>query len=422
MRYTHRRNRTRSAALAGALLVVIVGCHRGGETEVTAAAPGEPQLRSEAELAAAREQRLASGEVIASTPAPPAASPARPAPPPRPRGQYGADLLIVNEHAITAAEVLYPLRDWILEARGSQSPDVFLEKLQPELYEQIRGEIGRLLVFERAFKELAEPAKKSLDDALEREFEGRVARDFGGSTARFESHLRSFGLSMEQFREALRRAIVVQGYVAELLNPQISIRREELLAYFRENEGRFATPESRELLMIEAPYAAFASAGRPYDALPDSAKAPVKLRALRHIRAAHAALSGRSFGEVAREFSKGLHAESGGSWGLIGEPLVAPFDGLTGRIFTFRQGQYSEPIELEDGWYIVGCGRIEAAQRKTFDQVQPELREELRRKRFEKLANGYVVRLAEEATVVGLESFIDASLALAQSSRWPAPE
>ena len=208
----------------------------------------------------------------------------------------------------------------------------------------------------------------------------------------------------------------VKRYTHETLIPRIHIARHELLAYYRDNLKRFSTNETRELRMIELPYERFLPDGVTWQAASTSAQARAKLQAKRRARTAHEALQHRDFRDLAREHSLGVHAEDGGSWGRIGQPLQPPYDEPSRKIFEFDEGQISEPIETATGCYIVQCGRIEPATKTPFVDVQEELRIELENQRFNKLAADYVFRLAEKATISDLNGFINSAVERAVAS------
>lgn len=400
---------------ATVVLLSLVACRGGGKETPPPPDARRPALKTEAELSAARAERLRSGEVIATdTPVVEAERRPEPQPPPlrptpiRPsKASIQSDILMIDDSALTVAEVLYPLQDWIEHSRSTQTPRGFREQLKRRILDHVRQEIGSLLVCAQAMSKLGEPQLASLDEALQREIDARVSRDFGGSIARLEHRIERYGLTMEQFRNLVKRQIVVSSYTREILTPQIRIRRDELLAYYRANQKRYSTDETRELLMIAVPFDRFLPGGGTWQAAPQAARAQAKLQAKRRARAAHEALAKREFANVAREYSAGVHAAEGGSWGPIGQPLQPPYDELSRRIFEFAEGQHSEPIETATGWYIVQCGKIDPATKTPFSAVQEEIRAELESQRFNQLAGDYVVELAQKATISDLTAFVD---------------
>ncbi|MFQ5806927.1 MAG: peptidyl-prolyl cis-trans isomerase [Phycisphaerae bacterium] len=397
------------------LILPAVSCRSGARTPPPPPDARRPVLRTEAELSTGRAEGIRRGEVVL-TEAPVVEAEQRPAPPPRPipirrsKDSICSDILMVNDSALTVAEVLYPLREWIEQTRATQTARGFVEQLRRRVRDHVRQEIGSLLVYEEALSDLGDPQLAALDEAVAREVDGRVSRDFGDSMARLENHLQRHGLTMEGFRELIKRRLVVSSYTREMLTPQIRIRRDELLAYYRRNLKRYCTEETRELLMIEMPFDQFLPAGVTWQTASKATRDRTKSQALRRIRAAHDALAQRDFREVAREYSHGVHAGDGGSWGQIGQPLQPPYDEPSRKIFELEEGQYSEPIETATGWYIVQCGEIDPATKTPFADVQEEIRVQLEDRRFAKLAGDYIFRLAERATISDLNAFINSAV------------
>lgn len=407
------------------MTVVLGSCRSTPDTLPDPPDARRPELKTEAELAAARAERIRSGEVVpAETPT--EAPEQRPAPPPRPvpirpsRGSIRSDILMVNQSALTVAEALYPLREWIERTRATQTQRGFADQLRRRIHNHVRQEIGSLLVYEKALSGLGDPQVAALDDAVGREIDARVSREFGDSVARLESHLLHYGLTMEQLRGLVKRQLLVSSYTHEFLAPQIHVSRHELLGHYRENMKRYSTEETRELLMIELPLERFLPEGVTWARASQSVQAQARLEAKRAARAAHEALlAGRDFRDVAREYSRGPQAADGGSWGQIGQPLQPPYDIASRQIFEFESGQYSDPIETPTDWYIVQCGKIEPATKTPFEDVQEEIRAELEDRRFNKLASDYIVRLAERATLSDLGAFTECAVERVVDNRWP---
>ena len=394
----------------------MAGCRHGGQ----AAPPPDarrPVLKTQAELAAQREERVRAGRVVPTTaPARLAAegpvpekrtlpTPIRTAP-----GAIEAEILLVNDSVVTLPEVLYPLRERLAEARQTRTREGFAEAARRMLEVRTQQDIGAVLIHGEAMAGLSDPQHAVVEDGVERQVQARISHDFGGSKARFENHLAEHGLITEQYRTQLEREMVARQYTREKLLPRISVRRDELMAYYRENLDSFSSAETRELWLIEAPFEAFLPAGASWARASAGARAQARFRAARHIRAAHQALAEKPFEEVARSESKGVHAAQGGAWGEIGRPLQPPYDQVSALIFEFSEGQYSDPVETDSGWYVVKCGRITPARRVSFIEAQEEIRQKLIEQKFERLSAEYMVELAEKATVSGLDSFLRAGL------------
>lgn len=398
------------------LVLPLVACRSGGADTPAPSPPPDarrPVLKTEAELSADRAERVRKGEVVPGE-APLIETQPRPVPPPlrsepiQPKkDSIRSDILMVNNSTLSVAEVLYPLRDWIEQTRGSQTSRGFVEQLHRRIRDHVRNEIGSLLVYEKAASGVPEQKQSFINDAVDREIDQRISHDFGDSVARFENHLQRCGLTMDQMHIMVKRQLMVSSYTREMFMPQIRIRRDELLAYYRNHADRHSTEATREFLLIAAPFDKFLPNDGTWQTASKTVRAHAKLQAMRHARAAHEALGERDFRDVAREYSRGPHAADGGSWGQIGQPLRPPYDEISRRVFEFEEGRHTEPIQTETGWYIAQCGKINPATKTPFIDVQDEIRVELGNERFGKLAGDYIYRLAERATISDLQAFIN---------------
>ncbi|MEW6198339.1 MAG: peptidylprolyl isomerase [Planctomycetota bacterium] len=412
----------RANGLCGALCLLAagltVGCRQPAEP-TTPPDARRPQLKTEGELAAARAARIEAGEVVpTSLPAtPPVDRTPRSArtPPLLPTpGAIQADILVVNDTILTVPEVLFPLRQTLEELRRTRTAAGFREEARRAIRRATQEELGTRLIYAEAVAQLSEEHRKALDAALDKELENYRVMECAGSQARMDALLRRHDLTKDQLRTMLGRSMVVRQYTREKLMPQVQVSRHDLLSYYRRNHGRYVTPETRELLIIEVPFEKCLPEGVNWARASSAARSQAKLKAMRRAREAHEALAARPFEDVAREYSLGLHADTGGSWGFIGRPLQPPYDAVSQKVFEFTAGQVSEPIETEAGWYVVKCGEVRPAAEKTFAEVQDQIRAELTERRFAKLSTDYVLRLAEKATISSFEPFIAAAVRRAE--------
>jgi parvulin-like peptidyl-prolyl isomerase len=336
-----------------------------------------------------------------------------------PSGSLQGDIVMVNDRVISVAEALFALRHEIEAARRTQTKAGFREQVERLARRYVQQEIGALLVYEKAVAGLTAQQTEQLDKLAQEELGRIVARDYGGASARLWQELARCGLTMDQLRDSLKRQLIVRQYARDVLLPRSSVRRDEMLSYYRDNQARYRTAELRELLLIAAPFERFLPDGQTWEAASPAARSQARLAAVRHIREAHSALATRPFDQVAQEYSREPQAASGGSWGLIGRPLQPPYDELSQLIFGYQEEQVSEPIETPRGWYIVKCGRIQPARRTPFTEAQEEIRRTLEDRKFNQALSDYVYRLAEKATISSTDAFVREVLRRAESG-WPS--
>jgi hypothetical protein len=430
MRYRAPRPTKRSGLLlifGLATTLLLPACQQPAEKRDPPPDARRPTLKSQGELAAERRARIDSGDVV-PTESPRvlgeerARRPQRVAPAPiRPTANAIApDILMVDDAVLTVAEVLFPIRDEIRAFYDDYTARGFQERVTRLIRRQTQQQIGGLLVYAEAMSQLADAQREMFDVSIDKEIERVIARDYGGSRARLNAELATFDITPEQFRAALARSVVVRQYTREKLMPRIHARRDELLRYYRRNIEHYSSAATRELRLMEFPFAAYLPEGVTWEDAGTRGQAVAKLAAMRAARAADEALAAQPFAAVAREYDRGVHADDGGSWGMIGRPLQGPYHEASKLIFDWPTGRTSDPIETERGWCIVQCGEIKPAEVTPFGAVQDEIREELMERRFTKLSVDYVLRLADEATISAIDPFI--ASATLRATEWAMAE
>lgn len=292
-------------------------------------------------------------------------------------------ILRVNDETITVEDVLEPLMPALTQEAGklpgAQRPRIVIKRIQAELIAQVQD----LLLYQEASKDLTEPMMDALDRYVDQEIKDRVNREFGGRQSRFEAHLASMRMTLQDARERSRRRIIIVKYLQDNVLPRIADpTRRELLDYYHANMDAYTEAERRELYLIDIP--------KGHDA--DQARSEIE-------RARSRLAAGEEFEGVARELSKGIHAADGGSWGHIKSPLQGRYADVSDVFFRLGPSQISDIIETDDAFFIVRVGRLTQADTRGFAEVQPELVERYRNAQFELLRSERVRSLLEKASI-----------------------
>jgi len=198
----------------------------------------------------------------------------------------------------------------LAELREQHTAAVYADEVVRMVRSQTQRDIQTLLVHAEAIAELEEGQRERLDAAIDKKFEELVTHEFGGSTARMTQHLARYGLTPAQWRNKVGRDLVVQQYTREKLMPQVVVPRRELLEFYERNAERYTTNAGRELVIIEFPFEKFMPEGVSWFSASKAQQGVAKLKAMRLAREAYDALTEQSFGDVARDYSRGLHAEA----------------------------------------------------------------------------------------------------------------
>ncbi len=328
-------------------------------------------------------------------------------------------ILNVNGTELTAAEVLFPIRNQIAAIRANVPEGDRRRVLENLIRNQAQQEIGTLLLYQEAAAEWPDAQHEQVDAIIDRRLRRFVAENFGGSQARFEKHLREYGLTLADYRRGAKRSAVAQNYAQEAFLPQVHVRREELVASYEALLVEHQGPALRELLMIEMPFDVFLPAGVSWDTASEAEQAAAQRVARAAIEAAEAALADQPFETVAAEHSRGLLASNGGNWGMIGKPLQPPREVASAAIFELAPGETSPIIATATAYYIVKCGAVDAPTPPTFEEAQTELRRKIRNRQAGALSEAYMTKLAAEATISSVDTFIAAATTAALDPHWP---
>lgn len=314
-----------------------------------------------------------------------------------------ADVMLVNGQAVKAADVLEPawkkIENWSATAKPSEYP----ERVQLEIRQRVRETISEFLVYYEVKKKLTTEMEDALKKSVDSKVRERINKEFEGSQAKFERYLSARGLTLEDYKEQERRRIVTVQYLREEIVPQIHISRRQLHEFYEENRKNFDSPAKVKLQMIDLPDRALAegssdpgSRRKAHEEAGEQAK-----MALAELK------TGTDFAEVARKYSKGLHAEEGGRWDWVEED-----PGLQGRwerpskaAFGLKAGEYSGILEAPDGFFLVRAEEKVEARRKGFQDVQQELEDKLRDLMFDALSARYLSKLWGKADIQGLSAF-----------------
>lgn len=159
-----------------------------------------------------------------------------------------------------------------------------------------------------------------------------------------------------------------------LADAAVPVERVEAEQYYRTHQQEFALPERLRLHHLLV-----AAAG-------EARRVEERLRA------------GEDFTALARELSLDPSAPGGGDQGEIAVDDLPP--GFAAQVARLQPGEVSEPIQASDGWHLFRLDeRLEARQR-SFDEVEGEITDRLRRQRGDALLARRLAEAADKYNVV----------------------
>jgi foldase protein PrsA len=190
-----------------------------------------------------------------------------------------------------------------------------------------------------------------------------------------EDDLARYLASQELTEPGLRNKLRVKLLVEKMLGAKATVTDGEVKDIYEKNKASFDTPETVTLRMI-------------FTATKERSEQAIKRLD-----------QGESFAQVAKTVSE--HTLSAQNGGLIGKRSRA---GLPPRLaaaaFQTEVGAHTQPIGMEDGYYILKVEERTAAKSRSFDDVKAVIRENLQES---KLQQAFVAWLKEARDTASIE-------------------
>ena len=189
--------------------------------------------------------------------------------------------------------------------------------------------------------------------------------------------LASEGTSMVDFRERIRLQILREQYVRYRLKEKVEIDDEEARAYYKQHQEDFVAEKVITLSEIRV--------GVPPDAAPEQIEA-IKAKVSKIYEEL---LAGKDFAAIAKRYSDGPTASSGGdlgSWKIKSELAPSYRDAAEG----LKEGDISTPYLDSKGYVILKCFGWKEEDYLPFEMVASKIKIKLQReaaqREMEKLA------------------------------------
>ncbi|MBS3734662.1 MAG: peptidyl-prolyl cis-trans isomerase [Phycisphaerae bacterium] len=338
-------------------------------------------------------------------------APSRPPTRPAPLGTgevVAAVLLRVNDTFYTVADVIALAGADLAALDDDVPPGVWRMRARNVLDAAMRRESEMTLVAAEARTRLSDQQRTMLDAEVA-EYRDELIAEAGGSEVALRRKMQRMGTSLEAQLDQYRRSLTVQSYLQHKFRPQIDVTRRDLWLYYRRHRDEFSSHRQVQMQLIAAPFAAFDD--------------PSREQARQTIEQARAALrAGRSFADVAREYSRGVKAGDGGVWPMMsaGNFRIEPVERAA---FDLDEGRVSDVIATDEGFYIVKARQVRPGRVVPFAEAQKEIRRTILAERQQELTREYYGRLAEKAVVVRNGELMDVAVRRAQERFYqPAAE
>jgi peptidyl-prolyl cis-trans isomerase D len=256
--------------------------------------------------------------------------------------------------------------------------------------ERLRDDIARRQVLQGLTDSVIAPAAAASAalDAMYQQREVQVQRfdtkDYLAKAAPTDSNIEAYykdPANAAQFRSPEQESIEYVVLDPDALKKGVTVSEDELRKYYTENEKRYTTPEERRASHILVKTDKDAPKG-------ERDKARAKAEAL----LAEVRKNPSPFAEVAKKNSddEGSAAKGGDLDWFSRGAMVKPFEDAA---FGLKPGETSGIVESDFGFHIIQLTGVRGGQKKSFDEVRPEIEAEIRsqlaQKRFSDAATEF---------------------------------
>ncbi len=281
----------------------------------------------------------------------------------------------VNESYITLSDVMAriePLRSRLIRVyRGRE-----LEKRLEEAFEQVTGDlIARELVLDAYEKQ-----ERQLPETLIDERAHEIIREvFGGDRNELMKELATAQMTYEQWRESVREQMIISYMTRMRIDQNVDVSPLEVQEFYIEKREQFKEPRRVDVSMILLR----GESGEALDSRIESVEKELG--------------EGTEFAEVAKKYSDGNKAESGGDWGWV--DLENLRKELQSAIEKLDPGQVSEPVKLENGVFFVKLKELRGGKPLLLKDVRDRIRDRIKESKRQRLYNEWISALRKKAVI-----------------------
>ncbi len=319
--------------------------------------------------------------------------------------------LQVNNKYITVDDLLAALHPSLERIPKNLSEEAFRSQVARVINSGTIYQVQQVIVNAEAEKYLEEAAKAQVDQEMEDTLRDMIALA-GGSKEKLKQKCLRDGTTLDYILQNQRMNLTVTIYLQAKFYPAIVVNRRMLWNYYRANQSEFKSEKKVQMQIIAQPFATFLPKGKQPTA---EELTLAKKKAKQEITKAWDKLqAGEDFTKVAKELSRGLRANQGGTWPMMAAGNFRNAE-VEAEAFKLAEGTYSKIIETPTGFYIVKAQDVEHGKEVPFEQAQETIERKLREEQFLDLRAEYMKNLYEKATIGDTRSFM--MLAVEQAVR-----
>ncbi len=302
----------------------------------------------------------------------------------------------VDDQIILACEVLWHVNQIMEQNQVQASPERMVGLRQQFMKHEVAAMVDRKLLYNEFKRTVPAENLPKIEENLREPFESHelpsLMKQFKVDNQRdLEIELARLGSSMSDVKRAFNERLIASEWIRSKVKVNEDVGPDEMIEYYRAHLTDYDYPSQArwEELMVRkdrfkdggAAYAAMAQMGN--DVWQNGTQKPVH---------------GAAFAAIAKAKSDGFTAKDGGvhDWTTKGALQCKAVDDA---LFTLQVGQMSSILDSGPAFHIVRVLERKEAGRKAFTDVQSDIRDRLKEKRFQSEAEKYLTKLRGDARI-----------------------
>ncbi len=316
-----------------------------------------------------------------------------------PQSPYGGSVVEdiiarVNDEIITKSD--YDRAETELDQEGQKS-GASMQDMAGQRKDLLRNLVDQQLWLSKG-KELSITGETELVKRLD-----EIRKQYNlDSIEDLEKAAKEQGVSFEDFKANIRNQIITQQVMRQEVGEHIQMTPGEVERFYEEHKQDYAQPESERLSEI------LLSTG------PDGASDPAKVAAAKaKADDLEARLhAGGDFAQLARSFSDGTTAASGGDLGEYKRGQLGKV--LEDKTFDLQTGQYTDPILTRQGYIILKVVQHVPGGPRPFKDVEPDVEQAFYMSLMDPAIRDYLSKMRNEAAIWVKPGYVDTAATYAE--------
>lgn len=262
-----------------------------------------------------------------------------------------------------------------LQAKNESEFSQLIDQASKDILQNI---IDRIIIVNEAYNQGIQIPPSYIDE----EYESIIKTDFNGNRSQFLAYLKSIGQTQDEFREELKRNIIVSVMQSQNRKKQSQISPEKIEDFYVKNKIRFYQPELIHLKQIIL----IPKSGETIESVLETASDIVSQLD-----------AGKPIHLLANTYGDKTLNRTNGDWGWIKrEDLRSELSQIA---FDLDIGEYTKPIQLGDAVFILYAENIQEEKIQPISEVREIIEKSLRQEIAQESVNLWLEDLRSKAYI-----------------------